>query len=73
MIYYEIERREIDETPPPRGKMRLLSAAIIDCRLCGVVIAGMGGPGDGAVCERCGDALKRGELRGAVIWEEDGK
>lgn len=44
------------------------SAAIISCGLCNTVIAGMGGPGNGCVCARCGDELRKGRLRGAVVW-----
>lgn len=54
--------------PPKPGEFRLVTAAVMDCGLCGGVIDGMGGPGDGAVCKRCGDALKHGRLRGCVVW-----
>lgn len=67
--YYELAERE---TPPPNSG-RLATAALLCCGLCGGVIDSMGGPGYGAVCERCGDELRIGRLRGAVVWEDDGK
>lgn len=49
---------------------QIVTAAVMWCGLCGATISGSGGPGNGAICERCGDELKRGSLRGCVIWEE---
>ena len=49
---------------------RFASAAIISCGLCGSMIDGMGGPGNGVVCIRCGDELRHGRLRSAVVWDE---
>lgn len=66
--YYELVAQHIDESPPPRGELRLMTAAVMDCGLCGRMVAGMGGPGNGVVCKPCGDALKHGHLRGAVDW-----
>ncbi|WP_411508244.1 hypothetical protein [Brucella anthropi] len=67
--YYELSGRE---TPPPNsGGLRL--PALLCCGLCSEVIDSMGGPGWGVVCEHCGDELKAGRLRGAVVWEDDGK
>ena len=48
----------------------IATAALITCGLCADVIDSMGGPGNGAICERCGDELKRGVLRGCVVWED---
>lgn len=66
--YYKIEPRELSEESP--DGFLLVTAALIWCGLCGAQISGMGGPGNGAICESCGDALKRGELRGIVPRKE---
>lgn len=66
--YYQLGRL-ITVAPPAAGEFRIATAAILSCGLCGTVIDGMGGPGDGAVCQRCGDLLKRGGCVGAVKWE----
>ena len=58
----------ISISPPKPGEFRLSTAAVMSCGLCDTVIDGMGGPGDGAVCRRCGEALKRGQLRACVMW-----
>lgn len=64
--YYELIERK---TPPPNSGM-ILTAAVLSCSLCGDTIDGMGGPGNGAVCERCGDLMIHGQCRGAVKWDE---
>lgn len=48
---------------------QFMSAAILDCALCGEIIDGMGGPSDGSVCKRCGDLMKTGATRSAIVWE----
>lgn len=68
--YYELATVAYDNPKP--GEFRIASAALITCGLCSKTISGMGGPGDGPVCKPCGDALRRGELRGAVVWNEEG-
>ncbi len=50
----------------------LMTAATLDCALCGEVIDGSGGPGHGCVCQRCGDLMRQGRTRGAVVWEGPG-
>lgn len=67
--YYELRRVRIE--PPQPGEFRIASAATVICGLCSRYIDGSGGPGDGPICTPCGDALKRGALRGAVKWEDD--
>jgi hypothetical protein len=54
----------LKEVPPPTGEF-FMTAAILDCALCGSVINGMGG-GPTAICERCADALNSGRLKGSV-------
>jgi hypothetical protein len=66
--YYELSLTFYDHAKP--GEFRIASAAVVMCGLCSLYISGSGGPGEGPICKRCGDALMRGELRGAVIWEE---
>lgn len=51
----------------------IATAAVMDCGLCGAVISGMGGPGNGVVCEPCGELLLQGALKGAVTWAKDGE
>lgn len=45
---------------------QIVTAAVINCGLCGGVIAGMGGPALGAVCDHCANLLRSGKLRGLV-------
>lgn len=54
--YYELVEREIDVQPD-----QIMTAAMWYCALCRDTIFGMGGPGDGELCKRCGDAIKTGE------------
>lgn len=62
--FYELRK---SKTVEPGG---FGTAALIVCGLCAETIDGMGGPGHGPVCKRCGDELIAGRLRGAVIWSE---
>ncbi|BBF92664.1 hypothetical protein [Blastochloris tepida] len=66
--YFELQPVNFPPVPP-RGQVLIMTAAVLSCSLCGHQIAGMGGPGDGAICPRCADLLRRGELRGCVKWE----
>lgn len=66
--YYELKRITIHDAKP--GEFRIASAAIMDCGLCGKIISGSGGPGNGPVCIECGDVVKRGEARGAIKWDQ---
>lgn len=65
------ELRSMQRGPIVKGQ--IVTAAVLDCGLCGRTIDGMGGPGYGAVCSPCGEALIAGQLRGAVIYQEEGK
>lgn len=49
----------------------IMTAALMLCDLCGKTIDSMGGPGSGQICEPCGDLVKRGLARGAIVWEEN--
>lgn len=64
--YFELTKRS---TPTP-GSGAFMTAAVIICDLCSELIDGMGGPGNGCICERCAVQLKAGLLRGAVIWDK---
>lgn len=64
--YYELQEVVIE--PPKPGEFRMTTAAVLSCGLCGGVIDGMGGPGDGAVCERCASLVRRGGAKGAIVW-----
>lgn len=50
---------------------QLVTAAVLDCALCGEVIDGSGGPCSGRVCQRCGELMQQGRTRGAVVWSEE--
>jgi hypothetical protein len=69
--YFEL-REVIIEDPKP-GEFRLETAAVLSCSLCGTMIDGMGGPGDGAICLRCGAVVKNGQARGAIVWPAEGQ
>ena len=69
--YYELSLVEIPDPKP--GEFRMATAAIRDCGLCGGIIDGMGGPGNGSICLRCAEVVKRGEARGAIKWDGKGK
>lgn len=64
--YYELKRVSIADTGEPMFR----TAALITCSLCGVCIDGMGGPGDGAICIRCGDVVRSGKARNAIKWDD---
>lgn len=66
--YYELRPALTEDTNP--GEFRFTSAAFISCGLCRRTIDTMGGPGDGVICQECGDALKAGRLRGTVKWDK---
>lgn len=66
--YYELKRIKVPAIKP--GESRLASAALVTCGLCGEAISGSGGPGDGPICIKCGDVVKRGEARGAIKWDK---
>lgn len=66
-IHYFTLTHVFDEDEAP-GEFRLLTAALLDCGLCGRNISGMGGPGNGVICAECGTALRRGQLKGAVAY-----
>lgn len=59
--YYEIVRRKIE--PPKPGQLRIATAAVWSCQLCGDTIDGMGGPGHGEICVTCGDAILGRKVR----------
>lgn len=56
--------------PSKAGRIPPLDGRTDSVRAMRKTISGMDGPGDGSICKACGDALRRGELRGAVIWKE---
>lgn len=66
--YYDLTGRKLETHPDA-----LVTAAVLSCGLCGTTIAGMGGPGHGAVCRRCARELIAGRLRGAVVWPTDAR
>lgn len=63
---------ELSEVHVQKEGFMFATAAFINCGLCGVVIDSMGGPGHGAVCNRCAKELIFGRLRGCVIWSDEG-
>jgi hypothetical protein len=69
VVFYKLERVEIPDPKP--GEFRIQTAAFWDCALCGSLIATIGGPGDGEICIACGDFLKTGRARGAIVREEE--
>lgn len=70
IVYYTLE--PFTEPPPPtRVQVRFASAAVMSCMTCGVVVAGMGGPGQ-AVCKKCHDVLVSGQASGCIKWKDDG-
>ena len=66
--YYTLKRVVIPDPKP--GEFRLQSAALFCCQLCNSTISGMGGPAGPDICVQCGDHLERGQLRGAVIYDQ---
>jgi len=69
--FYKLELVEIPDPKP--GEFVIRTAAVWPCALCGRPIDGMGGPGDGEICVPCGDLLRSGKVRGAIIYDEDSK
>ena len=67
--YYELTRVTIPDLKP--GEIRLTTAALITCSLCGGCIDSNGGPGDGPICIPCGDIVKSGLARTAIKWSVD--
>lgn len=65
VVCYRLERVVLDE-----NVNGLVTAAIWSCALCGGIIDGMGGPGNGEICESCAKAIKDGRagrlVRGAM-------
>lgn len=59
--YYELVRRRI--TPPKDGEFRIATACVWSCALCNATIDGMGGPGDGDLCIKCGDLIRSGKVK----------
>ncbi|NDV50175.1 hypothetical protein [Salipiger sp. PrR003] len=41
----------------------ITTAACRSCDICDVLIAGMGGPGNGSICFECGTLIKRGMVK----------
>jgi hypothetical protein len=68
LVFYELQKITIKEDP---NAFRIATAAILSCGLCGEMIDGMGGPGDGVVCVKCGDELRKRRLVGAVVWDKE--
>lgn len=64
MSYYELVRIDL----PASNGNTFLTAATIQCNLCGRMIAGMGGPGR-AICIPCGNLVEGGQARGAIKWD----
>jgi hypothetical protein len=61
--YYELVRVDVE-----RNEFAFVTAAIMQCLLCGTAISGMGGPGE-AICIKCGDVVKRRQAIGAIKWD----
>ena len=59
--YFELVKRQIE--PPKPGEFRIATAAVWSCALCRSTIDGMGGPGDGDLCVRCGDDIRHGNFK----------
>ena len=51
-VYYELVKRTI-----PHNPNIFVTAAVWSCSLCGETIDGMGGPGSGEICVKCGDEI----------------
>lgn len=62
---------ELTEVHTQKEGFMFATAALVNCSLCGVCIDGMGGPGHGAVCNRCAKELIGGRLRGCVVWDDE--
>lgn len=70
MMGNNVEWYELQRVMTTRSESSFATAAIRSCGLCGNMIDGMGGPGYGSICIPCGDALRKGKLRGAVKWDD---
>lgn len=57
-VYYEMVKRVISYNPNA-----FATAAVWSCSLCNETIAGMGGPGNGEICEKCGNDILHGHLK----------
>lgn len=64
--YYKLTEVVVPEPSP--NEFRIATAAVLLCALCGGTIDSSGGPGHGAICAPCGDAIKTGRARGAIKW-----
>lgn len=49
------------DAEPPEGS--IVTAAVLTCSICDVMIAGAGGPGDGSICWECGTLIRRGQVK----------
>jgi hypothetical protein len=58
IVYYELVKHEYE--PRPNG---FATAAVWSCVMCGQAIDGMGGPGNGELCEKCGDDILSRKLK----------
>ena len=56
--YYRLSKETLHHEPE-----RICTAAVWSCSLCGSVIDGMGGPGNGEICVLCGDDIISGRLK----------
>lgn len=60
--FYRLQKVAIPEPAP--GEFRIATACVWSCALCGGMIDGMGGPGDGQICVPCGDQILDSDWRG---------
>lgn len=58
--YYELVKRKIEEEP--ENGFSIVTAAVWSCSLCADMIDGMGGPGNGEICVKCGDLILSGQV-----------
>jgi len=71
-VFYRLVKETISHTPGC-----LVTAAVWSCQLCGETIDGMGGPGSGEICVKCGDDILAGRVkydraaRAAYLGEKD--
>lgn len=47
-----------------------VTCELLSCAVCGGVIDGMGGPGNGEICERCADLITSKKLREMIDWRK---
>lgn len=57
-VFYRLVKETIPHTP-----VSFMTAAIWSCQLCGEMIDGMGGPGSGEICVKCGDDILAGRIK----------